>query len=839
MKRNLLYLFIFLLSITKLDAQMKIGDQPTIQQKSVALDVKGSNDKQGLWLPRVSDTSNAGINGLNPPNGMLIFFTPTQNVMIRRNNSWVSLVKTDTTVNNIFVNGVTRVTGPDVSLKVGNNPGTTNDLNLQGSNSLKEITINLPDASTTARGVITTGAQSLAGTKTLSNGIVVNNGSTLNSGTIANDGLSVTGATTNVSNLTLGVTSATTPATQTDRYLSVNASGNVTLNSLNAITSVTAGGLTMTGPGLTYNTGSTGTDFNLSSTGNTTTWNLPSASTTARGAVTTAAQTFAGLKTFSNGATVNNSLTVSGATTNTSNLTLGITSATVPAAQTDRYLTVNASGNVTLNSLNAITSVTAGGLTMIGPALTYNTGNSGTDFNISSSGNIATWNIPDASTTARGVVTTAAQSFAGLKTLTNGVVVNNGSTLNNGTTANGGLTVSGATTNASNLTLGITSATTPAAQTDRYLTVNASGNVTLNSLNALTSVTAGGLTMTGPALTYNVGTTGTDFNISSSGNTATWNLPSASTTARGAVTTLAQSFAGLKTLTNGLVVNNGSTLNNGTTANGGLTVSGATTNTSNLILGVTSATTPAAQTDRYLSVNASGNVTLNSLNAITSVTAGGLPMTGPALTYNTGTAGTDFNISSSGNIATWNLPDASTSARGAVTTSAQTFAGLKTLNNGVTVNNGATLNNGTTANGGLTVSGATGDVSNLTLGITSATIPTTVGTQMLSVNASGAVITSTTNIEANKPTRVLNYTLTISGTTIAANSTYTVNTPLPVNANVAFPASVYISPSSILANGTTVDWATVLNNNLVANISTRANTQSLNNYVFYVTIVDF
>lgn len=70
------------------------------------------------------------------------------------------------------------------------------------------------------------------------------------------------------------------------------------------------------------------------------------------------------------------------------------------------------SGITTLNTLTASTQ-------------TFATGTSGTDFNISSSTSTHTFNIPDASTSNRGVVTTGTQTFGGLKTFANGAVVTN------------------------------------------------------------------------------------------------------------------------------------------------------------------------------------------------------------------------------------------------------------------------------------------------------------------------------------------------------------------------------------------------------------------------------
>lgn len=53
--------------------------------------------------------------------------------------------------------------------------------------------------------------------------------------------------------------------------------------------------------------------------------------------------------------------------------------------------------------------------------------------------------------------------------------------------------------------------------------------------------------------------------------------------------------------------------------------------------------------------------------------------TGPAITMGVGTSGSDANWTHAANVVTYNLPDAAHSKRGAVTTGAQEFAGVKTL----------------------------------------------------------------------------------------------------------------------------------------------------------------
>lgn len=107
------------------------------------------------------------------------------------------------------------------------------------------------------------------------------------------------------------------------------------------------------------------------------------------------------------------------------------------------------------------------------------------------------------------------------------------------------------------------------------LAVGSSNNLVLtvdsNSASGLTwsPTAATGLTnlngLSSTAQTFEIGTAGTDFNIVSSVNTHTFNIPDASATARGFVNTTTQSFAGNKTFTGNLSISGNLTVNGTTT----------------------------------------------------------------------------------------------------------------------------------------------------------------------------------------------------------------------------------------------------------------------------------
>lgn len=418
-------------------------------------------------------------------------------------------------------------------------------------------------------------------------------------------------------------------------------SGITTLNTLTATTQ-------------TFAVGTTGSDFNISSATSTHTFNIPDAGAAARGLVTTGVQTFAGVKTFS-------SAPVISSITNTGTLTLPTTTDTLVGQATSDTLT---NKSLVDNSTFIIDNTDA-----------------------TKRMQLEVSNIPTATT--RIFTSPNAAADCQLVCLTSTDTLTN-KTITGTTNTVAAKSLLSATTNvdvfaAAAPTIGqVLTATSGTAAT--WQTPAATGISTLNTLTAATQ-------------TFAVGTTGSDFNISSATSTHTFNIPDAGATARGLVTTGAQTFAGVKTFSSAPVISsitNTGTLTLPTTTDTLVGRDTTDTLTNKTITGTTntvaaksllSATTnvdvfasTAPVAGQVLTATSGTAATWqNPTNAPGSgiTTLNGLTITTQTMVV--GTTGTDFNISSNTSTHTFNIPDASETNRGLMTTGAQTFAGVKTF----------------------------------------------------------------------------------------------------------------------------------------------------------------
>ena len=309
----------------------------------IALNITKGGNGEGIYVNKTSGSGNA----------VTIIGTLNATTLVKSGGTSAQFLKADGTVDSTAygTGSVTSVaaltlgtTGTDLSSTVAN--GTTTPV----------ITLNVPDASATARGVVTTGTQTFAGEKTFNNNLIASATAWFSSQGLrklvagidvpfSNSGGTVEFNFGNGGNFTANslIKSGGTSA----QFLKADGTVDSTAYGTGSVTSVAA--LTL---------GTTGTDLSSTVANGTTTpvitLNVPDASATARGVVTTGTQTFAGDKTFT-GALSGTSASLSSTATASAFIPSG---ATIPT--NGMYLSAANTLDFATNSINRLTITSSG-----------------------------------------------------------------------------------------------------------------------------------------------------------------------------------------------------------------------------------------------------------------------------------------------------------------------------------------------------------------------------------------------------------------------------------------------------------------------------------------------
>lgn len=492
--RRALLLFAFAGCSTFLHAQLKIGDNPTTIQKSSILELEST--RQGLLLPRLADT--AAINLLTPPNGMIIFLSSDQSLRLRSNGSWVKIADlasatanwslTGNSGTNPATNFIGTIDGQPLVVRTNNaerlrvdaagnvgigqaNP--TAKLNVDGTVKLE----NLP-AGTTELDVLVIAADGSVSKRTISSSTFANAIRAING--IQRQTLSITAApglatdTVQIENrvadstiaLYLPVQNGSSGATKPYGFLTFadwqkiqSAIQTITIGAVATVPDINGATIDSTGMGTRQIT-------------------LHPANLTNPGIVTAGAQTFGGPKTFADSVVVNGVARLNNLTTNSGSDTVLVSTNGVIQK---RVVSASAFGNA-IRSINGNRDTAQG----------FVFKNQGTDLTVTTNGADSVFlNVPSASTTARGVVTTTAQTIGGTKTFQDSVKA--GAALLVGATGNANST----TQLTGSLSIGIR-------------TITASTTVTGTDNTVLANTSTGAITLTLPATT---GLTGRIYTI--------------------------------------------------------------------------------------------------------------------------------------------------------------------------------------------------------------------------------------------------------------------------------------------------------------------------------------
>ncbi|MBI2450822.1 MAG: tail fiber domain-containing protein [Parcubacteria group bacterium] len=229
----------------------------------------------------------------------------------------------------------------------------------------------------------------------------------------------------------------------------------------------------------------------------------------------------------------------------------------------------------------------------------------------------------------------------------------------------------------------------PVGVNGQTLTINASGTPAWSTFSVATTTINGA---SGPNFTFNAGTTGTDFVISTSTNALTFNLPSATSTVRGLLT--ATDWTAFNSKESAITASTTTAYYRGDKTWQTLNTA-AVAESANLYY-------TDARARNALSSNALGLAYSASTGQFALTSGYNIPLTASTTNWDTFynapsnriTAGTGLAWSSNTlAVDTNTLPDASSTARGFVSTSTQTFAGAKTFSGSITTN-GSTIPQG-------------------------------------------------------------------------------------------------------------------------------------------------
>ncbi|MEC5147100.1 hypothetical protein [Chitinophaga sp. 212800010-3] len=484
MKKNYLLrsLSVLLLMLTTRAtfAQLKIGDNPATINKASVLELESL--RQGLLLPRIVDTTLAPLS--TAPDGMIIYHTLSKSLLVRRGGYWSKLVDS------------LNVAAGSWQLKGNSGTTTANYIGTSDNQALSVRTngteaINISNSQTVALKQVPTSASLISAllidpaTGTINqrnlsaaaftDAIRTLNGVAKQGFTIRADTLAANyGVTANAtdSSITMNIP-ITGSASQRTGLLTYND----WLNFSAKQQAITIGAFVLT----------PGSPNGLILNNTTGTLQLVAANATNPGGVSIGAQTFAGVKTFHDSVSLANNLGVTGSASvgNGLNVTGSVVLNTLPPGVSTPVTTVLFRNPNTgaIERRDVDSAVFSTGIKRInsqtGPYIYIKTGKTGTDIGIdsTSTANVLTLNIPDASTTARGVVNDSTQIFAGFKTIRDTLAVGQNAIVGASTQPNSTLQVSGS------MSLNIRTATGNDAlsATDNTLLVNASsGSITIN-----------------------------------------------------------------------------------------------------------------------------------------------------------------------------------------------------------------------------------------------------------------------------------------------------------------------------------------------------------------------